>query len=98
MSVEAFSLLQRQLDWVKGQPKGRRSRAVRNAIDFYHDNRVEDLMAVREKLQNIVLSQSDRIDELEKARQVGGRRLLFAFISGYFLAHTFDLLEYALFG
>lgn len=98
MSVEAFSLFQRQLDWVKRQPKGRRSRAVRNAIDFYHDNRVEDLMAVRDALQKLVLEQSERLEKAEQSRKVGGRGLLLAFISGYFLAHSLDLLKYALFG
>jgi hypothetical protein len=91
LAIEAFNLFERQLEWVRAQPKGTRSRAVRHAIDFYHHNRVENLMNTRAALQEIVLEQDE---SLKVARQVGGRRLLLAFLVGHILAHALYLLEY----
>ena len=55
-------------------------------------------MDSRDILQNLVLEQSEKISTLKRVRQVGGWRLLFAFLSGYVLAHTLNLLEHTLFG
>lgn len=96
MGVEAFSLFERQMEWVQRQPKGKRSQAVRRAIDFYQGNQVETLMAARDKLQEIVLRQDADIEKLKVTRKAGGRRLFLAFLAGYILPHALDLLEYAL--
>lgn len=64
---------------------------MRRAIDFYQNNRVQMLMDTRDMLQELVLEQSDQINV---ARQVGGRRLLLAFLVGHILAHALYLLEY----
>jgi len=55
-------------------------------------------MESRDVLQNLVLEQSSTIEGMKRVRQVGGWRLLFAFLSGYVLAHTLNLLEHTLFG
>lgn len=93
MSVEAFNLYHRQLKWVKQQPKGNRSKAVRNAIDFYHNNKVAQLMETRDILQNLVLEQSKELEQAKVARQVGGGRVLLALILGLSAS---DILAYAL--
>jgi len=69
---------------------------VRRCIDFYI--RHGQVMDSRDILQNLVLEQSDQISMLKRVRQVGGWRLLFAFLSGYVLSHALNLLEDALFG
>jgi hypothetical protein len=90
MSVEAFNLYHRQLEWVKQQPKGSRSKAVRNAIDFYHNNKVSQLMKTRDILQDLVLEQSKELEKVKVARQVGGGRVLFALILGVVMGLLWD--------
>jgi len=96
MAIECFNLYEHHITWVKTQPRGSRSKMIRRCIDFYI--RHGQVMDSRDILQNLVLEQSDQITALERVRQVGGWRLLLAFLCGYILPHTLNLLEHALFG
>jgi len=97
MPVEAFSLYPHHIEWVKNQPKGKRSAAVRRAIDYWrHSGQISE---TRHILQERVLELDS---ELEMTAQVWGRRVTLAFFCGlgiglgvYILSYALNLLEYA---
>ncbi len=91
MGVEAFSLFPHHLEWVKKQPKGKRSAAVRRAIDYWINSGQISIALDRQREATFELE-----EKLHMARKVGGRRVTLAFLAGYILAHALDLLEYAL--
>ena len=95
MPVEAFSLYDKHIQWVKNQPKGKRSAAVSRAIDYWISS--GQIMVARDVLQERVLELDE---DLKVLRKVGGRRVILAFLCGLFgnnlLSHALDLLEYTL--